>query len=386
MKIACFADAHISPYGRKVDPASGLNARFLDIVESTRFVVKDSQKRGCTELLFAGDMFRTNKPTPTELVMVGNALQGFNGPVFGIPGNHDLPRNPGEHHALAPITKMDTYEHPQVIPMCATQWAVDDPAQAEGYNLAVLPYPSRSQLAAAMPEYSSAAPEDIDRLIGAHLGMILQGLAAQCDPNKPSVLLAHISVDTALANDDNLMAGRDITISLDQIPESFTFVVLGHIHRPQELRRNVFYCGGLDRFDFGDREDEPRSYVILDTEAGAYERIEIPIRPYRTWHIDLSKSASPMPDVKNAICRVKIRRTDEQKPDYDKVQRTLEDAGCWDFRGFAEDVQRVSAARSADIESMSSLPDMLALYHTLKNLMADLGELICAADELEVLL
>ena len=328
-------------------------------------------------------MFRNAKPSPTELVLTRNALSLATGSlIYMIEGNHDLPRHTGECSALMPLTggEVGICSAPEV-------WDVRD------YQVAFLPYPNRARLAEVFVDYAHLSPEESDRLVSAHVETILRGLAAQLDSTRPSLLLAHISIDAAEAGaEGSIMAGRDITIPLSAVPEEFTFAAFGHIHKPQDFsaygRPNVFYTGSTDRIDFGE-EGEEKSYVMIDFEERSWSRIPIPCRKYKTvefWAMEDGRDAwadLPSLEVQDAITRVAITRPDSYKPDYQALQNEVENAGCFDFRGFVEDVKRVAAVRSGEIVEAESLSDLVRVWADSKSYDGDVEELVALAQALE---
>jgi DNA repair exonuclease SbcCD nuclease subunit len=264
-------------------------------------------------------------------------------------------------------------------------------------QIGLLPYPNRAQLAATLPDYDKLSPEEADKLVSAHVEAILRGLAAQLDPGKPSILLAHISVDAAeVGAERSIMAGRDITIPLSAIPEEFSFVALGHIHKAQDFsaygRPNVFYCGSTDRIDFSE-EHEEKSYVIIDLEAGIWERVPIPCRAYRTFDYEARheyfEGWRDYPDEEvqamacDAICRVRVFRDENRRPDYTSIQASLEAGNCFDFRGFEEKVERVASVRSEEIVTAQGTAEMLGVWHDAKSCQVPLDALVDAGLELE---
>jgi exonuclease SbcD len=385
MRVAAFADCHIGAYGSKIDAETALNARLIDCVNSLRFVVDDAKRRGAELLLFAGDMFRspTAKPTPTELVFAARAMRGPL-PIIAIDGNHDVPRSIGEVTALAPLGNSAWLE------MVAPHFEVRRVGEQD-IQLAYLPWPNRSALAATLPDYQRLSPADADRLIAAHLESILRGLAAQVDPSMPSILLAHISIDSAeVGAERQIMAGKDITIPLSAIPQEFTFAVLGHVHKPQDFaaqgRPNVFYCGSTERINFGE-EGEDKSYVLLDTDAGTWERVPIPCRRYKTFHAHMEEGLGvrdtndfDFDECKDAIVRMRITRPETVKPNYAGLREIAEQASCFDFRGFVEEVERTAAVRSKEIVEAQSLTELLGVWHRAKTCEVPLEALVDAGD------
>lgn len=382
MKLAAFGDPHIGPYDKKLDSETGLNARLLDTSDSLHFVMMDSAIRQVDGVLFVGDMFRNHKPTPTELVLANKCLSLSRVDTIMIPGNHDLPRCASEHSAIEPLRT--AYQDIHNMPTFLDNW--------HGIQLATLPYPNRAQLAASISGYDKLSPDEADRLIEAHVAAILQGFRARLNPNRPSILLAHISIDLAEAGQERgIMAGRDIAIPLAAIPEEFTFVVLGHIHKAQDFaqygRPNVLYTGSTDRINFGE-EGEEKSYVILDTDAGTYERVPIPCREYTTVDVVFEEGEfrcnHSLDGLKGSICRARIKRPENAKPDYPTIQRWCEEVGgCWDFRGFVEDVQRVAAVRSEEVTRAESIADLVHIWRDSKGVDVPVEDLVAGAQELE---
>jgi hypothetical protein len=222
----------------------------------------------------------------------------------------------------------------------------------------------------------SAYMEDIFRGLGAEVG------------SGPSVLLAHLALDVAEAGGERQMpAGRDIMVPLSSIPEQFAFAVLGHIHKPQDFaahgRPNVLYCGSTDRMDFGE-EGQEKSYVLLDTQSATWERVPIPCRAFVTVTVDYTAPDSPQidgPDPTGSICRIRVRRPEDVQVDRTVLRQCVE--GCFDFRGWIEDVQRVAPVRCGAVLQAQSLPDLLQIWHEATGCAVPLEQLKDAAAALE---
>jgi exonuclease SbcD len=386
MIVSAFSDCHIGSYAKKLNQETGLNSRFLDMLDSLRFVAEDCKRRRVDAALFGGDLYRNHKPTPTESIAAHRLMRYLaeRMPLVMIDGNHDLPRGANESSAVELVAaSMPTFGYSPA----PKQYAI---GAGGGFQLFTLPFPNRSQLAAKLPGYANLSPEETDQVMTAHLSAILQGFRANIDPSKPSILLAHISVDCAETGEErSIMAGRDITIPLSAIPEEFTFVALGHVHKAQDFgaygRPNVFYCGSTDRISFGE-EEEQKSYVVVDTVSKTWERVPIPCREYQTFDvrtIDRDYHWPSLETAKDAICRVKIQRQENDKPDYEAIRTAIEDAGAFDFRGFVEDVQRVASVRSEEIVHAQTLEELLRIWAESKNCDVPIDELSHAAGEME---
>ena len=95
----------------------------------------------------------------------------------------------------------------------------------------------------------------------------------------PAVLMAHMTVsgcDRRGHKDSQI--GRIETVGADVFPEYFSYVALGHIHKPQNLTEDgrVRYCGSPLAVSFD--EDYPHSVSVVELDAGhaiAVREIEI---------------------------------------------------------------------------------------------------------------
>jgi len=89
--------------------------------------------------------------------------------------------------------------------------------------------------------------------------------------------------------------GRDIEIITDQIALANAHVVcLGHIHKQQEMKGNVFYSGSITRQNFGEMEDKGFYYHDLSANVPGYlygsQFVKTPARRLVKWDEDFTKN------------------------------------------------------------------------------------------------
>jgi exonuclease SbcD len=85
--------------------------------------------------------------------------------------------------------------------------------------------------------------------------------------DEPIVLASHVLVSGAdIGTGYRLTEHDDIPVSEGDLPP-FTYVALGHIHKPQTIggRRWARYPGSLERMDMGEA-DQPRGVVLVDID------------------------------------------------------------------------------------------------------------------------
>ena len=86
----------------------------------------------------------------------------------------------------------------------------------------------------------------------------------------PTVLSAHIHVKSSiLPTLFRITEQEDVVFSEADLPAAWSYVALGHIHRPQCLmgQPHVRYCGSIERLDMGEQGDS-KSVVLADISPG----------------------------------------------------------------------------------------------------------------------
>jgi len=99
--------------------------------------------------------------------------------------------------------------------------------------------------------------------IGQAMGGLFAGFGAQAAnyPGAPHILVYHGCISGGQASNGQLMTGRDIEVSRDQLALSGASLILcGHLHLPQELPGNIFYSGSIYANNIG--EDHKHGFYV----------------------------------------------------------------------------------------------------------------------------
>jgi exonuclease SbcD len=198
-------------------------------------------------------------------------------------------------------------------------------------QLALLPFPSPSRL--WIGDRRPASPEELNRPIARRVAAWIAGLRHEpgFDPKLRTVLMAHLTVRGC-----ELSGGRfaltehyDVISDPDDLPITWDYVALGHIHKPQMLKNqsHLRYCGSLDRLDFAEQnEDKGVVIVELGPEGRRGEPRFVSIRP--TLLIDVH--------VREVGCTPAQVRAQVPDPEASLVRVTVEAAAATEGTGLIE--------------------------------------------------
>jgi DNA repair protein SbcD/Mre11 len=272
LKILHFADAHIdmANYGRH-DPKTGLPMRVMDFLKSLDTIVDAALDEKVDLVLFAGDAYKDRSPAPTFQREWGRRIMRLSrGGIrtFLLVGNHDLSPALGRANA---IEEFMTLEVPFVH-------VLDHPAFYSSEKLGLplqiiaLPWIGRSGLMAHLG-LSAINPSQVFEEIEKRLTDLVQSWLEEADPDLPTMLTAHASVQGArYGGERTVMLGSDLVLPRSLVCDPrLDYVALGHIHKPQNLNENahppVIYPGSIERVDFGEAAED-KFFILAQMEKG----------------------------------------------------------------------------------------------------------------------
>jgi DNA repair protein SbcD/Mre11 len=296
LKILHFADAHIdmANYGRH-DPESGLPVRVMDFLKSLDLIVESAIQERVDLVLFAGDAYKDRTPAPTFQREWGRRIMRLSKagiPTLLLVGNHDLSPAMGRAHA---IEEFLTLEVPNIRvldrPALLTPKELDLPLQ-----VIALPWVSRSGMIAHLG-LSAIDPGRVFEEMEARLTQLVQNWLEEADPELPTILTAHASVQGArYGNERNVMLGNDLVLPKSLVCDPrLDYVALGHVHKPQNLNEDsypaVIYPGSIERVDFGEAADD-KFFMIVHLEKKKtrpeWRKLDC-IRPFVDCHLKLEE-------------------------------------------------------------------------------------------------
>jgi len=295
MKILHLADLHLGmeTYGG-VDPTTGLSTRLIDVLKRLDEVVEYAIGNNIDLILFCGDAYKNRDPSQTQQREFAKRLRRLsenNISVFLLVGNHDLPNAIGRANAVEifdtlSVNNIYVGNRPDIYNVPTRHGAV---------QLVALPWLKRSALL-SREETKNLSIEQANERLQEIMTRRLLDLVSELNPDVPAILAAHVSVSTAKPGSErSMVVGRDPVLLLGNVAlPAFDYVALGHIHRHQVLLQNppVVYAGSLERFDFGD-EDEEKGFYVVDVDMRGkekhvtYEFHKVDARQFVTLAVDI---------------------------------------------------------------------------------------------------
>ena len=336
LRLLHFADLHLGvETGGRTHPATGLNQRIVDACDRLDEVCEVVEADGVHAVIFAGDAFKNQHPTPTLQSLFAARIRRLSragAAVFLLVGNHDLPKMAGLAHPFSIYPALEVEGVVVGDRAKVYRLPLRDGATAPVLQIGALPHFSRHQVLARMQDGADAAAVIEERLVST-----IRSLGGELDPAAPAVFAGHCHVNTAQVGEAQSLFGvSDIEVPLSTLVSTRGFAahLLGHVHNRQVLSDDPFvaYSGSLERVDYGEgsrvrvgtdgavdvREAEPKGFYRLDltNEDGGWRLAEPPTfrhvhaRRFITIRVGALDVHDPVADLESRVRAVRANEVD----------------------------------------------------------------------------
>ena len=261
MKLIHLSDLHL---GKRVNEFSMLEDQ-KDILNKIIAVIEKEQPDA---VLIAGDVYDKSVPSAEAVELFDEflvQLANTKTQVFIISGNHDSAERlafanrlidaSGIH--LAPVYRGEV-----------TPFSFKD--EYGTVDLYMLPFVKPANVRRFFQEEEIRSYED---------ALKAAICAMQVNEKNRSILITHQFVTGALVSDsEDLSVGGTDQVSAE-VFEAFDYVALGHLHRPQNVKENIRYCGTPLKYSFSEVNDVKSVTIAELKEKGSLSMWEIPLAP-----------------------------------------------------------------------------------------------------------
>lgn len=282
------------PYGG-LNPDTGLNRRFEDVVNNFRYIVSLAIKEGVKYFVIAGDVNEERNP---ESILI-EVFSGFVADLISkdikvimISGNHDLDGSKGTSTSISYLKELGLVNTYIADTKCET-FEFDDSV------FHCVPYMFPNQVGC----------EDNDEL-SAWLKEYIENIKTV--EGKNNILVSHYSLESTFAGLD-----VDEPVLHTSTFKRFDYVALGHIHK-YEMGKDYTggYSGSLFVKDFGEQKDKFVNIVNFYDGVANIDKIEVPERQFAQFDLDcvgmtaeemLESVKTTAEDIQDKVVKLKIK-------------------------------------------------------------------------------
>lgn len=261
MKLIHLSDLHL---GKRVNEFSMLEDQ-KDVLNKIIAVIEEEQPDA---VLIAGDVYDKSVPSAEAVELFDEflvQLANTKTQVFIISGNHDSAER------LAFANRLIDASGIHLAPVYRGEVAPFSFKDEYGtVDLYMLPFVKPANVRRFFPEEEIRSYED---------ALKAAICAMQVNEKNRSILITHQFVTGALVSDsEDLSVGGTDQVSAE-VFEAFDYVALGHLHRPQNVKENIRYCGTPLKYSFSEVNDIKSVTVAELKEKGSLSMWEIPLAP-----------------------------------------------------------------------------------------------------------
>ncbi|MCY9108686.1 exonuclease SbcCD subunit D [Bacillus atrophaeus] len=263
MRILHTADWHL---GKTLEGRSRLNEQ-AEFLEELNRIVKEEK---IDAVVMAGDAFDTVNPPALAEQLFYESLSALSDrgkrPVVVIAGNHD---NPDRLSAASPLTTehgIHLIGYPKTEPV-----HIEVPSADELLAVAALAYPSEARLNEVLSDTFE------EKLLRDHydikIRQAFEHMSRQCQKGAVKIAASHLYVAGGNQTDSErpIEVGGAYTVAAESLPADAAYVALGHLHRPQTIKRAktlARYSGSPLAYSFSEAGYAKSVTVVEASPAG----------------------------------------------------------------------------------------------------------------------
>ncbi len=262
MRLLHTADWHL---GRTLEGRSRLEEQEQFLQELCDIVYEEE----VDVVLMAGDVFDTvNPPAAAEQLFyeyMAKMTMDRECQIVIIAGNHDNPDRLSASGPLASLHGITIIGYPNIQPV-----ELDVSKSGERLKVAGLPYPSESRLKELLTE--SFSEETLRDAYDIRIEKLFDELSKGFDSSTVNVAMSHIYVAGGRETDSErpIQVGGAYTVTADALPSNVQYTALGHLHRPQSIKRAegiARYSGSPLSYSFSEA-GQTKSVTLIDAKPG----------------------------------------------------------------------------------------------------------------------
>lgn len=238
---------------------SFITAKLSDQIRLLNFVHDMAVEKYCENIIITGDIFEEPRADTECLNIFSDWIKSCeheNINVHIIMGNHDYLRI-----GSTISTQLDIFSNFNNVSV----YKNIDTIYINNTAITLIPFMDRRYLNC---ETISEAKEELRSLINHELLLIPDSYKKIC--------IGHIALEGAIYIGDEVQDITNEIIAPINYFDDFDNTWMGHVHKYQKLKNNVFHIGSMDVSNFGECL-ESKHFIIYDSLNNQYEEKELPI-------------------------------------------------------------------------------------------------------------
>ena len=266
MKILHTSDLHLGSILHGIDRTDELFIQFQKVCDLAK-------QNEVDVLLIAGDVFEKRGialPGLTKKladILAPRIREGMH--VILVPGNHDNREHFNMMNALLSLEQ----GYSDKVHIVRTKEIFN----IQNVQFVAIPYPIQEILNPYLAGFSGATERNVT--LSSAYASLIRSVMEHIDPALPTVFIAHIYVaGITTPNNHELTYDNDIRLGRADLPiaKNLKYIALGHIHQYQQIEHPVpcFYCGSMDRMNWGEK-DEKKFVNVVDITDESDARVKI---------------------------------------------------------------------------------------------------------------
>jgi len=336
MKSIIVSDLHAGELSHgSIDPETGYNTRLLDTKRILEEVVEYSIKHNIENIIIAGDIYNIKNPKNFVRFVFASVITKAvraNKKVYIITGNHDQTSSHYGGHSLSEMQKMSAIidnlkiiSYPEIIKVGNIQFGF-------------FPYVNKGEC--GILDDSTFNDWNKEQLLK---------MSKELDKEYKSILICHLETDKSLVHVYEETLGNVIELSfLKKL--KFNLIFSGHIHKKQQLSKNIYHIGSMVKTSFNE-EGEEKYFAVVNHDDLHIEFIKTNDREFKTFKIDLSESTKKLAafirkikntDVSEMITRLVVKVNADDLESIETMNEVYEDLfkRSWKCVGKEEEIVR----------------------------------------------
>ncbi len=244
------------------------------LIEDQRYILSQiadtASAEKCDGILIAGDIYDKSAPSAEAVKLFGEFLTKLSKAglsVYIISGNHDSPERIDygrEIMAGADIHICACYEGSAEVLTVKDEYGELD--------ICSVPFIKPSLVRSYCPEADIHTYTDMMRTVIEQSGI---------DRDRRCIMMCHQFITGAATCDSEYLSVGTLDNVDAEVFDGFDYVALGHIHSPQNVRKNIRYCGTPLIYSASEISNK-KSVTIADIkEKGNVKISTVPLRPLR---------------------------------------------------------------------------------------------------------